>query len=173
VSGSLEDRVRRLEDLEAIRQSDAVYCRLLDDGDWPALVQLFTPDGTFDGLSAVTGHAELLAFFSGLSDAGLTTFWHHVSNLEISVDGDTASVRSLLWQPCVVEGVPHVAAGRYRDRLVRTDAGWRYRLKQVRFFYWAPLAGGWDAGRFALDSARTAGYDAAAYDPAASERDPA
>jgi ketosteroid isomerase-like protein len=153
---ALEDRVRRLEDAEAIRTLDAVYCRLLDDGDWPGLVALFTPDGTFDGLAAVTGRDALLAFFGGLADAGLTTFWHHVSNLEIDVDGDRATVRSLLWQPCVVDGVPHVAAGRYADRLVRTPEGWRYSLKQVRFFYWAPLGQGWDRHRFTLDSARAA-----------------
>ncbi len=156
---SVEERLRRLEDVEAIRQLDAVYCRLLDDGDWPALVQLFTPDGSFDGLSVVTGHADLLTFFSGLAAGGLTAFWHHVSNLEIDVAGDTAGVRSLLWQPCVVEGVAHVAAGRYSDRLVRTDAGWRYRLKRVRFSYWAPLSDGWDHHRFALESARRAAYE--------------
>ncbi len=149
----VEDRLRRLEDVEAVRTLDAVYCRLLDDGDWPALVQLFTPDGAFDGLRRVEGHADLLAFFSGLADGGLTAFWHHVSNLEVSVDGDTATVRSLLWQPCVVDGVPHVAAGRYADALVRTPDGWRYRVKQVRFSYWAPLAEGWDAGRYALAAA--------------------
>jgi hypothetical protein len=153
---SLEARIQRLEDAEAIRTLDAVYCRLLDDGDWPGLVELFTPDGTFDGLSVITGRPALEAFFGALAGDGLTAFWHHVSNLEIDVQADTASVRSLLWQPCVVEGVPHVAAGRYADRLVRTDAGWRYELKQVRFFYWAPLADGWDHHRFTLESARTA-----------------
>jgi hypothetical protein len=55
-----------------------------------------------------------------------------------------------------VDGVPHVAAGRYADRLVRTGEGWRYSLKQVRFFYWAPLSEGWDRHLFALDSARAA-----------------
>ena len=153
---SLEARVRRLEDAEAIRTLDAAYCRFLDDGNWPALVELFTPDGTFNGLSVVTGRDALLAFFSGLADGGLTAFWHHVSNLEITVDGDIAHVGSLLWQPCVVDGVPHVAAGRYADRLVRTDDGWRYSVKQVRFFYWAPLAEGWDHHRFTLESARNA-----------------
>jgi ketosteroid isomerase-like protein len=153
---SLEARLRRLEDAEAIRALDAAYCRFLDDGDWPALVELFTPDGTFDGLSLVTGRAALQTFFGGLADSGLTAFWHHVSNLEIDVEGDSAAVRSLLWQPCVVDGVPHVAAGRYADRLVRTGEGWRYSLKQVRFFYWAPLSEGWDRHLFALDSARAA-----------------
>lgn len=153
---ALEERLRRLEDAEAIRNLDAAYCRLLDDGDWPGLVGLFTPDGVFDGLSVVRGHGDLLAFFAGLADGGLTAFWHHVSNHEIDVDGDDATVRSLLWQPCVVDGLPHVAAGRYADRLVRAPEGWRYSLKQVRFFYWTPLAEGWDHHRFGFEPARAA-----------------
>lgn len=152
----LEARLRKMEDVEAIRTLDAVYCRLLDDGDWPGLVELFTPNGTFDGLSQVTGRDALLTFFAGLADGGLTAFWHHVSNLEITIHSDTADVRSLLWQPCVMDGVPHVAAGRYADRLIRTDDGWRYAVKRVRFFYWAPLIDGWDHHRFTLEAARNA-----------------
>jgi hypothetical protein len=49
---------------------------------------------------------------------------------------------SLRRQPCVVDGVPHVAAGRYADELTRAGGGWRYRVKRVRFSYWAPLAEG-------------------------------
>ena len=150
---SVEDRLRRLEDVEAIRALDAVYCRLLDDGNWPALVQLFSPEGVFDGLRRVEGRADLLAFFAELAEAGLTAFWHHVSDPEVAVDTDTATVRSLLWQPCVVDGVPHVAAGRYADELVRTQAGWRYRVRQVRFSYGAPRTDGWDAGRYEFASA--------------------
>jgi ketosteroid isomerase-like protein len=152
----LEERLRRLEDIEAIRILDAAYCRLLDDGDWPALVALFTEDGVFDGLRRVQGHRDLLAFFGGLADAGMSVFWHHVSNHEIQVTGDSATVRSLLWQPCVVGGVPHVAAGRYADELTRAEEGWRYRVKQVRFSYWTPLTEGWDRHRFTLESARNA-----------------
>jgi ketosteroid isomerase-like protein len=151
----LEERIRRLEDAEAIRALDARYCRLLDEADWPAFVALFTPDGTFDGLSRATGREALLTFFSGLADTGMT-FWHHVSNHEVEVDGDRARVRSLLWQPCVVDGVPHVAAGRYDDRLVRTAGGWRYELKRVRFSYWGPLTEGWGPHRFAFEPAKAA-----------------
>lgn len=39
---TLESRLRRLEDLEAIRALDAEYCRLLDRGDWAGLARLFT-----------------------------------------------------------------------------------------------------------------------------------
>jgi len=150
----LERRLRRLEDLEAVRALDAQYCRALDDGDWPTLVDLFVDDGEFVGLSSARGHVELLTFFAGLAGTGLTAFWHHVSNLEIALDGDHAQVRSFLWQPCVLAGAPHVAGGRYYDELVRTGGAWRYCRKQVVFDYFAPLADGWDAGRFTLESAR-------------------
>lgn len=151
-------RITRLEALEAIRDLDARYCRSLDDGDWDALVSLFTEDGEFVGLSRATGHAELRAFFAGLADAGLTAFWHHVTNLEITLDGpDAARARSKLWQPCVQDGVPHIAAGRYTDvlRRVGTESGgvWRYVAKQVSFDYFVPLAEGWDHGRFGIASA--------------------
>ncbi|WP_214366114.1 nuclear transport factor 2 family protein [Pseudonocardia sp. H11422] len=151
---SLESRLQRLEDLEAIRALDAEYCRVLDDGDWAALVALFTDDGEFTGLSHARGHEQLLTFFSGLADGGLTAFWHYVTNLEIDLDGDTAHVRSFLWQPCVLHGVPHAAAGRYIDTVVRVGGRWRYRSKRVVFHYFAPLADGWDDGRFTLDAAR-------------------
>lgn len=151
--GTVEQRLRRLEDIEEIRALDAAYCRLLDSADWPGLVELFTPDGEFAGLDTVRGRDALRDFFAGLAGGGLTAFWHHVGNHEITVDGDTARVRSALWQPCVQDGVPHVAAGRYHDELVRHGGRWHYRRKQVVFDYFAPLADGWDRGRFSLASA--------------------
>lgn len=150
---TLEQRLQRLEDLEEIRQLDATYCRLLDDGDWDGLVDLFTPDGEFIGLDRVRGQAELRRFFAGLVDGGLTAFWHYVTNLEITIDGERAEARSALWQPCVQDGLPHVAAGRYHDHLVRLHGQWRYRSKQVAFDYFAPLVDGWDHGRFTVTSA--------------------
>lgn len=156
---AIEQRLQRLEDLEAIRQLDATYCRLLDTGDLPGLVDLFAPDGEFIGLDRVRGRDEILRFFGGLADGGLTAFWHYVTNLEITLDGDSAEVRSALWQPCVQDGVPHVAAGRYHDHLVRLDGRWRYRSKHISFDYFTPLSEGWDHGRFSLETAQQT-YDA-------------
>lgn len=150
----LGQRVARLEALEAIRDLDARYCRALDDGDWDALVSLFTDDGEFVGLCRARGHTELRTFFAGLGAAGLTAFWHHVTNLEITLDGpDSARAQSFLWQPCVQDGVPHIAAGRYTDALRRVDGVWRYVTKQVSFDYFVPLTEGWDHGRFTVASA--------------------
>ena len=47
---SLESRIQRLEDIEAIKQLKARYCGLCDDG-YPAddLAELFTEDAIWDG----------------------------------------------------------------------------------------------------------------------------
>jgi len=153
---SLLERITRLEDLEAIRRLDAQYCRHLDDGNWDALMDLFTDDGEFDGLSHPRGKAEMRSFFAGLADGGLTSFWHFITNLEIDLDGDRATVRSFLWQPCVTDGAPAIAAGRYNDRLVKIGGRWLYEVKQVRFHFFGPLEASWDENLFALDSARGA-----------------
>lgn len=152
----LTARMRAMEDREAIRELDARYCRYLDESQWHRLGECFTVDGVFDGLSRIEGRTAVTEFFAGLAAGGLTAMWHHVSNHEISVDGDRATGRSLLWQRCVVGGVAHVSAGRYRDHLVRTGDGWRIREKQVRFHYWGPVADGWDHHAFGFPPARVA-----------------
>lgn len=143
---TLEDRLRRLEDLEAIRALDARYTRVLDANDWDGLMDCFTPDGEFHGLDHAKGHDELQPFFAGLAAGGLTEFWHHVSNLEIDLDGDIARSSSLLWQPCVQNGEPYVAAGRYTDVVVRDGGRWRYRSRTIDFSYFVPLTQGWTPG---------------------------
>lgn len=152
----LAARLQALEDREAIRELDARYCRYLDEGQWDRLGSCFTEDGAFDGLSRVEGRRAVRDFFAGLAAGGLTVLWHHVSNYEIALDGDTAVVRSLLWQPCVVNGVPQVSAGRYRDQVVRTPGGWLLQEKQVRFSYWGPLQEGWDHHAFGFAPAARA-----------------
>lgn len=151
---SLEKRVERLEAIQEIRDLDARYCRALDDGDWDTLVSLFTDDGQFVGLGRAAGHTALRRFFAGQAAQGLSAFWHHVSNLEVTLDSsERARASSLLWQPCVQDGIPHIAAGRYTDTLERIDGAWRYRARHVTFDYFVPLAGGWDHGKFTVHAA--------------------
>ncbi|MDT0202950.1 nuclear transport factor 2 family protein [Nocardioides sp. AE5] len=146
---SLEARVRRLEDLHEIGQLRARYCQLLDDGHWDDLVELFTPEGAFIGLSEVRGRDNLRAFFPGLQEGALEAWWHFSSNETIELAGDEATGQTWLDQPCVVEGRAHIAAGRYADKMRRCDDGrWRFVERKVSFFFWSPLEDGWESGRF-------------------------
>ena len=153
----LETRVRRLEDLHEIGQLRARYCQYLDDGRWDDLVELFTPEGAFVGLSTVRGRAELRAFFAELSQGPLQAWWHFSSNETIDLDGDAATGQAWLDQPCVVDGEAHIAAGRYADRMRRGEDGrWRFEERQVSFFFWSPAQAGWSPGRFDWEPARAA-----------------
>lgn len=155
--GDLESRVRRLEDLHEIGQLRARYCQYLDDGRWDELVELFTPDGSFVGLSSVTGTDALRTFFSELQEGRLKAWWHFSSNETIDLDGDVATGETWLHQPCVVDDEAHVAAGRYIDRMRRCDDGvWRFEVREVRFFFWSPADHGWAPGRFGYPPAAKA-----------------
>lgn len=158
--GDLGARVRRLEDLHAIGQLRAHYCQALDEGRWDDLVDLFTPDGAFVGLSTARGHEQLRRFFAELQDGPLSAWWHFSSNETIDLEGEparTATGQTWLDQPCVVDGRAHIAAGRYQDRMLRCDDGrWRFEERRVSFFYWVPTDQGWAPGRFGWPPAEAA-----------------
>lgn len=140
---TLEERLRRVEDELAIGQLRARYCHLLDDGDWPAFVDLFTEDGIFQGLKAVQGREALLQFFG--TDFPKTTerFWHFCTNGTVEIDGDRATGRITLEYLSIIRGVSHAAAGHYDDVMERVDGRWRFRSRIITFYYFAPLSEGW------------------------------
>lgn len=163
----VEARLRRLEDLHEIGQLRARYCQYLDDGRWDDLVELFTHDGSFVGLSTATGRDELRRFFPGLQEGSLQAWWHFSSNetIDLDTETDTATGETWLHQPCVVDGRPHIAGGRYTDRMRRdADGRWRFEERKVTFFYWSPAETGWAPGRFDYPPA------AGAADPRTMER---
>ena len=153
----LEARISRLEDLHEIAQLRARYCHYLDDGRWDDLVELFTEDGSFVGLSTATGRDQLRTFFAGLQQGALQAWWHFSSNETIDLDGDRATGETWLDQPCVVDGQAHIAAGRYADRMTRcTDGRWRFEERKVSFFFWSPVDQGWAPGEFSYAPASAA-----------------
>ncbi|QGK70998.1 SgcJ/EcaC family oxidoreductase [Allosaccharopolyspora coralli] len=153
----LETRVARLEDIHEIGQLRAKYCQYLDDGRWDELADLFTEDGAFVGLSTAQGREQLREFFPRLQHGPLTAWWHFSSNETVTVDGDDAQGETWLYQPCVVDGEPHVAAGRYTDVMRReSDGRWRFVERCVSFFWWCELRSGWQPGGMEWEPARTA-----------------
>ena len=155
--GDLEARIRRLEDIHEIGQLRARYCQYLDDGRWEELAELFTEDGAFVGVATARGRTELRTFFADMQKGALSAWWHFSSNETVTVDADRAWGETWLDQPCVIDGLAHIAAGRYRDDMVRDhDGRWRFHERRVTFFWWGPLAEGWAPGRIAWPPAREA-----------------
>lgn len=130
---SLEARLRRLEDLEAIRQLQIDYGNALDRGNVEAYVALFTADAELDlgPVARCKGHPEIRDAASRMSGGGSI---HLISNPQITIDGDAATA-VVSWTVLSPDegGLPKVTTtGAHRDELVRTSGGWR--LKRRRGF---------------------------------------
>lgn len=112
----------------AIRSVLARYCHRCDDGDIPGLLELFTDDAvyTFDGRVA-EGAAGLADFFAPMRDNPAARGKHLTTNTAVDPDGtDAATAVSDFVFLHIADGRPVPAmAGRYVDRLVRRDGGWR------------------------------------------------
>jgi uncharacterized protein (TIGR02246 family) len=132
----VETRLRRLEDLEAIRALIASYRRALDEKDFEAYAALFGDDGEFvaDGGVHARGREEILAMLAELQSKGALTLAagddrHLVANTEITLDGDSATASST-WV-YITRADKLAMVGRYIDTLRRTPDGWRFARREA------------------------------------------
>lgn len=138
----LEARITRIEDELAIGQLRARYCHLLDDMVWPEFVDLFTPDGEFEGLSKVKGHGELMRFFSQDVPTFAERFWHFCTNGTVEFDGDSATGRISMEYISTTRGESYVSAGHYDDVMVKVDGRWKFKSRKITFYFYSPLSEG-------------------------------
>ena len=109
------------------------YCFGLDYHDDEALLDCFTPDGTFalSDRGDFVGHEQIQRI---LDASASTRNRHNVLNVLVDeVDGDVAHCRAyfLLLHP---EDASIISYGHYRDDAVRCDDGqWRWTMKRVNF----------------------------------------
>lgn len=93
---ALEARLRRLEDLEALRRLKADYCALCDGGaPGGEIAALFTEEAELEFLPAggrARGRAEIGAFYARL-DGRFVRGAHLLANPRLEVDGDRARGR--------------------------------------------------------------------------------
>jgi hypothetical protein len=131
-------RIQRLEDLEAIKQLKAEYCRWSDRGyaragdDPERVAALFTQDGWWGDSERRPAIRDLFSQFQRRLPFAI----HYALNPVIELDGDRAAAT---WHGLIAlvtdagDGV--WVGGTYHDELVRTDAGWRFRrLEFVQAF---------------------------------------
>ncbi len=122
--------LQTLLDEREIHQVALRYCRALDTKDWALLDDVFVADATGQlgtpatlvGLEAI--RERIRSALQHLDDSQ-----HLVGNHEIAVDGDVATHRCYLQaqhiREAAVGGPNYIVAGRYEDRLARTEVGWR------------------------------------------------
>jgi ketosteroid isomerase-like protein len=144
---NLELRVRRLEDIEELKQLKARYAAYCDDDyDADGLAPLFTEDAIWDGgtLGRFEGRAAIRAFFDA-ADQVVPFAIHQVTNPILEVDGDRATGRWYLWQPCTfAQGNQALwMAARYDDVYRRENDVWRFERVTITLRMLSPYEVGW------------------------------
>lgn len=118
------------------------YCYAIDDRDWDALNAMFTPDARID-YTATGGAAGSLAEMKAWLETALAPFvmsQHMVSHPLLTIDGDSATSRMILFNPMGMDDgqgdVSTFFVGVwYHDRLVRTETGWRISERRQKLAY--------------------------------------
>lgn len=125
---TLEERLQRLEDRDAIHQLFIDYGRHLDAGDWDAYAGLFAEDG--EVLLGPMGRAQGRSAIRDLMERTLTprlgTAFHIISSPIVVLDGDSAT-SEVMWTVLTKrdDGGPELTMmGRHRDVLSRVDGRW-------------------------------------------------
>lgn len=119
------DMLARLIDERAIERLLIDYVALNDAGRWREVTELYIMDGRLSRPSSpdvfIEGREAILAAFLARPPRRAR---HIVGNIRVDVDGDTARATSQILLYIAGGGNPLV--GGYHDRLVRTEAGWRF-----------------------------------------------
>lgn len=121
--------VQAILDRHAVYDLCVQYARALDTHDWHLLERLFLADAvyTYPG-----GESDTVGAIVDRCNGALTRLdasQHLLGNIEVVVEGDTATARTYFQAQHVKHGTPggdnFVIAGTYEDRAVRTPDGWR------------------------------------------------
>jgi hypothetical protein len=128
-----------IEDVVEITQLLGRYAMGMTKDDVDAVVEVFTPDGTYSAF----GDTYSLADFPGLVAAAPKGLFLVGTPVIAIDDGGTTGTGE---QPlCFVDQTDHaMRIGWYSDTYLRTDEGWRLRTRQMTFLR---RSGARDAGR--------------------------
>jgi uncharacterized protein (TIGR02246 family) len=128
----VKGQVQRLLDRVEIGELSARYNRAIDDLDGPVVAAMFTEDGVFDlGNGRPREGRESIEKLVQRIPYGTV---HVTADAVIAIDGDEASQECTLLlckrQKDRAE-TSYWLSGRYQDKLLRTDQGWRFSNRRA------------------------------------------
>ena len=133
---SMKQRLRRIEDHEAIAKLLTTYGQFLDKQDLTGYSNLFAKNGVWaGGIGSATGPAqirEMLQTVLARTQPGqYGDSYHIMSDVVIDVNGDTATSWSRwTWVVEGADGKPTPQrSGHYEDKLVRENGEWRFQYR--------------------------------------------
>jgi len=125
-----------LDDLHEVEAVLLRYASALDKKEYERLREVFIPDAiaNYVGLAECKGLDSIIELVSGVLDrCGPTQ--HLLGNIKIGIQDKEATASCYLQAIHVglgdYAGQLHTVWGEYRDRLVKTEAGWRISFREL------------------------------------------
>jgi ketosteroid isomerase-like protein len=144
----LESRLRRLEDIEEIRQLRMRYHYCVNETMYAQAAELYTEDAhvSFDALASATGRRAIAELFDRL-EKNVALITQFIANHMVTVNEDEATGISYADARYAQKGESIIAAVRYEDKYRRTPEGWKFTEMLVKVFFSVPLTQGWGGGK--------------------------
>ncbi len=121
--------VQAVADKLEIYELLARYARGVDTHDWDLWRSVFTEDAVVDYSQSgvLCGSREEVAEFLQKGFENIPWATHHITNVEIELDGDHAKLRAMFFNPMQLPGMDSESStgGYYFHDLVRTPEGWK------------------------------------------------
>ena len=142
---TLEERIRRLEDIEEIRHLRCQYHASLNESRFGNCRALFIEDAVVElgYLARYEGIEAIDRGFRAMGERDRFFIKQFVHGHDVTVDGDAGTGTSYLEARYGRFGVSYVVAGRYDDVYARVDGVWKFRAMIAELFYTVPNGVGW------------------------------
>lgn len=150
MQGSIEERLDRLESIQAICALKAQYCTYCDNNyDPEGISSQFTEDGKWNGeeFGSYVGKQQIADFFRKIS--GKIAFAGHlVTNPNITFqDKDHATATWRLFEPVTWVGdngkESRLILAGYVDHYVRENGVWKFAVVNLHVNFFSKLEDGW------------------------------
>ena len=140
---TLEDRLRRLEDIEEIRRLRNMYHYFINERQPDRFREIYTDDAVlqFDKHMTIEGIEAIVTALGNVPERTLIKQFIH--SHQVDVDGDDASAFAYLDARYGQDGQSLIVAARYDEKYKRTAEGWRISWTTIEVIFSVPVQIGW------------------------------
>nr|WP_106410491.1 MULTISPECIES: nuclear transport factor 2 family protein [Pseudofrankia] len=124
-----------MDDIEAIKQLKARYCRLLDTKDWDGYRLIFTDDVVIDtedsGGNIVDGADAFLEFLRVALAGTVTVHQCHTPEITITSPASATGIWAMEDRVRFPDGNDLTGFGHYHETYEKVDDGWRIKASKL------------------------------------------
>lgn len=140
---TIENKLLRLVDMEAIRDLARRYAHCVWTKDVETAVSLFTENGEMDmdDQPPIKGRSALRKSYQEMINGKLLQPFVH--NHVINLDGTRATGTCYLDLRVTVDDKAMIGAGYYNDTYIKSNGIWKFQARKLTLVYLVPITEGW------------------------------